>query len=178
LGHRGGSGVKYNFYESREWRELRYKALKEQGHKCKSCGATAENAVLHVDHIKPRSKYPELELDPSNVQVLCEDCNMGKSDQHEDRFVGETLEEKESRVKRQSILKRINEMDELATVLGLSEAETQNARRSAERELRLVTAQGRARKLLAAGVDTFAERSLKLIVNYPLITNRGDGEGA
>lgn len=33
---------------------------------------------MHVDHIKPRSKYPALELVLSNLQVLCEDCNLGK----------------------------------------------------------------------------------------------------
>jgi len=35
--------------------------------------------VIHVDHIKPRSRYPELSLEIENLQVLCEDCNMGKS---------------------------------------------------------------------------------------------------
>ena len=34
--------------------------------------------VLHVDHIKPRSKFPELELSLDNTQVLCADCNLGK----------------------------------------------------------------------------------------------------
>ncbi len=28
--------------------------------------------------MKPRSKYPELALDPENLQVLCRACNMGK----------------------------------------------------------------------------------------------------
>jgi len=32
-----------------------------------------------VDHIKPRSKFPELELVFDNCQVLCNSCNMGKS---------------------------------------------------------------------------------------------------
>jgi 5-methylcytosine-specific restriction endonuclease McrA len=36
-----------------------------------------ENIV--VDHIKPRSRFPELALDPENVQVLCDSCNRGKS---------------------------------------------------------------------------------------------------
>src|SRR5262249_39926358 len=30
------------------------------------------------DHIKPRSKFPELELELGNLQVLCADCNLGK----------------------------------------------------------------------------------------------------
>lgn len=67
------------FYKSPEWRQLRYKALVKNGRKCLACGAHGDGIVLHVDHIKPRSKYRELELDINNLQVLCEDCNIGKS---------------------------------------------------------------------------------------------------
>lgn len=68
------------FLRSREWRALRYQILQRDGQRCSCCGATAsEGARLHVDHIKPRSKYPELALDASNLQVLCADCNIGKS---------------------------------------------------------------------------------------------------
>ena len=41
--------------------------------------AESPNVELHVDHIKPRSKHPELELDINNLQILCKDCNLGKS---------------------------------------------------------------------------------------------------
>lgn len=72
------------FYMTREWRELRYEALKINGGKCQLCGCgRAEGKKIHVDHIKPRSKYPELELDLTNLQVLCEDCNLGKSNRDE-----------------------------------------------------------------------------------------------
>jgi len=68
------------FYDSDEWRSLRYKAFKEYGRKCFVCGATPESgAQLHVDHVKPRSKFPELELVLGNLQILCKDCNLGKS---------------------------------------------------------------------------------------------------
>ncbi len=69
-----------DFYESREWLDLRYRVLQKAGGSCKLCGcrATAENP-LHVDHIEPRSKRPELALVESNLQVLCKSCNMGKS---------------------------------------------------------------------------------------------------
>jgi hypothetical protein len=71
------------FYESPEWQELRYRALEFHGAKCAACGRTAKNQViLHVDHIKPRSRYPELELDFSNIQVLCHECNLGKSNHY------------------------------------------------------------------------------------------------
>lgn len=69
-----------SFYETDEWRRVRYEALRRHGGKCCLCGVTAhQGAVLHVDHIKPRSLFPELELDVNNLQVLCADCNLGKS---------------------------------------------------------------------------------------------------
>lgn len=68
------------FYESREWRELRYKALALSDGRCELCGRSKQNGiVLHVDHIRPRSVAPELELCLENLQILCEDCNLGKS---------------------------------------------------------------------------------------------------
>lgn len=73
------------FYNSRAWRELRYKVLRDFGGSCSCCGARASDGVrIHVDHIKPRSKYPELQLDKANLQVLCEDCNFGKSNYYND----------------------------------------------------------------------------------------------
>ncbi len=67
------------FYESREWRQVRYAALRACGAKCLCCGASAaDGARLHVDHIKPRYTHPHLSLELSNLQVLCEDCNLGK----------------------------------------------------------------------------------------------------
>lgn len=67
------------FYQSDAWRHVRYQALKKHGAACQCCGAKGRPGhPLHVDHIKPRSKFPELELDLSNLQILCEDCNLGK----------------------------------------------------------------------------------------------------
>jgi hypothetical protein len=76
--------VEIDFYESRPWLELRYRVLQKSGGSCKLCGcrATADNP-LQVDHIKPRSLYPELELVESNLQVLCRNCNLGKSNKDE-----------------------------------------------------------------------------------------------
>jgi hypothetical protein len=75
--------IKGCFYRSQEWRKVRYEALKRYGRKCVCCGAEPPYVVLHVDHIKPRSKHPELELDINNLQILCEDCNLGKSNTDE-----------------------------------------------------------------------------------------------
>lgn len=67
------------FLSSYEWRALRMRVLLRCGARCQCCGQSAKDGVvIHVDHIKPRRKYPELALVESNLQVLCEVCNHGK----------------------------------------------------------------------------------------------------
>ena len=67
-------------YDSREWLDLRYRVLQKSGGSCILCGCRAnETNPLHVDHIQPRSLRPELALVESNLQVLCKNCNLGKS---------------------------------------------------------------------------------------------------
>jgi HNH endonuclease len=70
-----------HFYQSFEWRRLRYQTLQKYGRKCMCC--KAEDKPIHVDHIKPLRKYWELRLDPDNLQILCEECNHGKGNQDE-----------------------------------------------------------------------------------------------
>ncbi len=76
------------FYQSPEWRKLRYQILEKYGNKCFACGRSPkkDNVVIHIDHILPRSIYPEHALAFSNMQVLCEDCNMGKSNKYESNW--------------------------------------------------------------------------------------------
>jgi hypothetical protein len=74
------------FYDSPAWRTLRVRILYRDGRICALCRAT--QGEMHVDHIKPRSRFPELELDPSNLRVLCRACNLGKS-----AFLEEELKE-------------------------------------------------------------------------------------
>lgn len=67
------------FYDSGEWQRLRYRTIMKYGAHCQCCGARGNcDNPIQVDHIKPRSKYPDLQLDPNNLQVLCKDCNRGK----------------------------------------------------------------------------------------------------
>lgn len=69
-----------HFYQSDDWRRVRYRALKLHGNRCQCCGAGPSFAnPIHVDHVKPISRYPELALELSNLQILCRDCNLGKS---------------------------------------------------------------------------------------------------
>ncbi len=73
-----------SFYLSGAWKSLRVRALRNGGHFCRYCGRKPPAVILHVDHIKPRSKFPELELVLENLQVLCADCNEGKGDFYEE----------------------------------------------------------------------------------------------
>jgi len=67
------------FYKSDQWRRLRYRVLLTASGACQACGARPSvGKALHVDHIMPVSRFPELALDERNLQVLCEDCNLGK----------------------------------------------------------------------------------------------------
>lgn len=77
---RWGDRMKKDFYQSDDWRAARYAAIRLSRGSCCACGASPKTgAALHVDHIKPKSLYPELALTISNLQVLCQDCNLGKS---------------------------------------------------------------------------------------------------
>lgn len=76
---------KEDFYKSWEWRRLRMQVLKLQGRTCQCCGATPSskdmsggNVKIVVDHIRPISRFWNLRLQRTNLQVLCDECNQGK----------------------------------------------------------------------------------------------------
>ncbi len=55
------------------WTKVRNEHLKNNP----SCAACGRNKKLEVHHIKPYHKYPELELDPTNLITLCDDpCHL------------------------------------------------------------------------------------------------------
>ena len=59
---------------------LRFLVMKRDNFKCCICGrspATTPGLELHIDHIKPWSRGGETVID--NLQTLCQDCNLGKS---------------------------------------------------------------------------------------------------
>ena len=64
-----------------EWRTLRMQVLEAYKARCAICNRTPQQhgVVVHVDHIIPKSRTPQLALCFSNLQVLCDDCNIGKS---------------------------------------------------------------------------------------------------
>jgi 5-methylcytosine-specific restriction endonuclease McrA len=69
------------FFVSVEWQLLRLKTLRKYGAQCMKC--LSVKGRMHVDHIKPRSRYPKLALSARNLQVLCEKCNLEKGNKNE-----------------------------------------------------------------------------------------------
>lgn len=76
-----------DFYRSKAWLALRADAFERFGNRCHCCGASPQQgATLHVDHIKPRSRFPQLALCLNNLQILCDQCNLGKSNRLETQW--------------------------------------------------------------------------------------------
>ena len=61
-----------------EWRQWREKVFKRDDYSCNICGNEKDDVPLEIDHIIPISKGGTDEMD--NLQTLCKDCNIGKSD--------------------------------------------------------------------------------------------------
>ncbi|GAN33981.1 MAG: HNH endonuclease [Candidatus Brocadia sp. AMX2] len=62
---------------------LRYNVLKRDNFKCVMCGNTpalSSGVQLHIDHIVPWSGGGETIIE--NLQTLCSECNLGKSDKY------------------------------------------------------------------------------------------------
>jgi hypothetical protein len=74
------------FYASWEWKQLSYDVKQERGRTCECCGAKPPHVRIITDHIKPIRHYWHLRFDRSNLQVLCDDCNMGKGSRDETDF--------------------------------------------------------------------------------------------
>ncbi|MDQ0999774.1 5-methylcytosine-specific restriction endonuclease McrA [Neobacillus niacini] len=81
-------GKEDNFYISKEWRAVRELVFIEYGIEdgalcCQRC-LINERIIVYKNmeghHLKPRSKYPELELDPDNIVPLCKSCNIELGD--------------------------------------------------------------------------------------------------
>jgi hypothetical protein len=77
--------IKLFFESAKEKRsislKLRDEILRRDKFKCVYCGRGPSDGVkLHVDHIIPFSKGGSSEAD--NLQTLCEECNLGKSNRH------------------------------------------------------------------------------------------------
>lgn len=75
------------FYDSWEWKRCRYDVMQGKRLSCMACGADRSDGVKIVaDHIKPLRWYWNRRLDSKNIQILCQDCNMGKGSRSQSDF--------------------------------------------------------------------------------------------
>lgn len=65
--------------------EIRDMLALETGHKCAYCESSIEQVGFpHVEHIRPKSKFPELVVEWVNLTVGCEICNKYKGDYYDE----------------------------------------------------------------------------------------------
>lgn len=62
-----------NIRRSSHWDKIRKQFISKNGGRCAACGSIKN---LNVHHIKPFHLYPLLELDESNLIVLCENKSL------------------------------------------------------------------------------------------------------
>ena len=65
---------------------VRYEVLKRARYRCELYGASAEEIALHIDHIIPRNKGGQDDL--NNFQAVCMTCNTNKRDLDNTDFRG------------------------------------------------------------------------------------------
>lgn len=70
-----------NSKEGEIWKQQQYKI---QNGCCAICRQPTPFKGSHIDHIKPISLYPDLNIDPKNLQITCPPCNISKSNKVDD----------------------------------------------------------------------------------------------
>jgi uncharacterized protein (TIGR02646 family) len=73
--------------------------LTEQYGICAYCMSSIKNKSCHIEHIKPRSRFPGMSLDYGNLVASCEsgnNCGKHKGNKHSDDFVAPTEADCES----------------------------------------------------------------------------------
>lgn len=63
-------------------KSIRVDVLRRDNYRCLFCGVSAKKAELQIDHVIPFSQGGSNDI--NNLQTLCSDCNLGKSN----RFAG------------------------------------------------------------------------------------------
>lgn len=72
---------RYKFMRSLEYRAWRDDVFTRDNYTCQDCGnrGNQTGVYLNADHIKPWALYPELRLEVSNGQTLCQPCHAFKT---------------------------------------------------------------------------------------------------
>jgi 5-methylcytosine-specific restriction endonuclease McrA len=76
-----------DFYRSKAWLRFRFAIERARGRVCEACKqAVPKPGKLHADHILSRRLYPQLALDPANIQLLCSSCHSRKTAAQDNGF--------------------------------------------------------------------------------------------
>lgn len=70
-----------SFYKSKKWRQTREVILKRDNFECQECkrnGKVTTGERLDVDHLLELEDYPELALEPTNLETKCVTCHNKK----------------------------------------------------------------------------------------------------
>ncbi|MEL7334424.1 MAG: HNH endonuclease [Cyanobacteria bacterium J06560_2] len=59
----------------RKWKREQYRWQKGR---CIVCQCSVDLKGSHIDHIQPLITHPHLAIEPSNLRILCADCNLSK----------------------------------------------------------------------------------------------------
>lgn len=70
----GVAPERQRLYASGEWREL-VRVVKRRDGGCVVCHSGAD---LHVHHIRSFAEYPDLRMEPTNLETLCRRCHYEK----------------------------------------------------------------------------------------------------
>lgn len=86
----------YQTLRGQDKQELQSHLIAEQGHICCYCGERIAQSDSHIEHFRPQTAYPHLELDYFNLLASCQNqikpkeprhCGMGKGDWFDDRLL-------------------------------------------------------------------------------------------
>ena len=73
-----GKGHENHHWNGGNWRYWKTQALQRDEYICQICGFS-EKDIMEVDHIKQKSKFPELKLILENLITLCPICHRRKT---------------------------------------------------------------------------------------------------
>lgn len=71
-------GDKNPSWKGGKWRWIKKQALLRDDYTCQICGLR-EPEIMEVDHIKPKSIYPNFKNDLNNLITLCPNCHRRKT---------------------------------------------------------------------------------------------------
>ena len=89
-------------------KKIRFEVFKRDGFRCQYCGKVPPNVTLEIDHINPKSKKGEDDI--NNLITACFDCNRGKK-HYELKNLPNTIKQNLEILKEKELqLKEYNEM--------------------------------------------------------------------